>query len=107
MQIQSNNVMNFLALPSAFTYATGEAHWHVLLRARAIETQCAVIAANQGGNHGDNRHTYGHSCIIDAWGNILAECSSGEGVALATIDLQEQAAIRQKMPVYAHRKQWW
>lgn len=106
MQVQSNNTMNLMALPSAFTHATGQAHWHVLLRARAIETQCAIIAANQGGDHGGNRHTYGHSCIVDAWGKVLAQCPSGEGIAIATIDFNEQAALRQKMPVFSHRKKW-
>lgn len=106
MQAKSNNTLTCMALPSAFTQATGEAHWMPLLRARAIENQCAIIAPNQGGDHGQGRQTYGHSCVIDAWGRVLAECSSGEGFALAQVDTGEQTSLRQKMPVFAHRKSW-
>jgi nitrilase len=91
-------------LPSAFTFLTGEAHWDVLLRARAIENQCAVIAANQGGQHSVSRRTYGHSTIVDSWGEKLAELPGGEGVVIATLDFTKQAELRQKMPVFQHRK---
>ena len=96
---------DLLVVPSAFTYHTGVAHWSVLLRARAIENQCAVIAANQGGQHSPNRKTYGHSCIVDAWGSVLAEQQvTGEGVVHAVIDLHAQNTLRRKMPVLEHRR---
>ena len=75
-----------LAIPAAFTKTTGEAHWHVLLRARAIETGSFVIAAAQGGHHEDGRDTYGHSMIIDPWGRILAEAGTEPGIVVAAID---------------------
>ena len=92
-------------VPSAFTYATGEAHWQVLLRARAIENQVYVLAPNQGGQHDANRRTYGHSMIIDPWGKVLAEVNTdGEGMALAALDFAYLADVRRKMPVATHRK---
>ena len=97
--------VDFIAVPSAFTYQTGLAHWSVLLRARAIENQCAVIAANQGGQHSANRKTFGHSCVIDAWGAVQTmQQDLGEGVVHARIDLQAQKALRLKMPVLEHRR---
>ncbi|MDZ7923432.1 MAG: carbon-nitrogen hydrolase family protein [Marinagarivorans sp.] len=96
--------MHFLAVPSAFTYSTGEAHWEVLLRARAIENQCYVFAANQGGWHNGTRRTYGHSCIIDPWGTVISVLPEGEGIALAEINLQFLSDVRKKMPVFEHRK---
>lgn len=94
-----------LSVPSAFTYQTGEVHWEVLLRARAIENQCFVLAANQGGHHGNNRVTWGHSCIIDPWGDILAMSrDSGSAVIWADIDFTRQQKIRQAMPVLRHRR---
>lgn len=93
-----------LTVPAAFTKVTGEAHWEVLLRARAIETQCFVLAANQGGQHSKTRATYGHSMIIDPWGRVLASRDEGPGVVVADIDLQAQTEIRRKMPVMQHRK---
>lgn len=95
--------MRVLALPSAFTYVTGKAHWKILLRARAIENQCFVIAANQGGQHNELRRTYGHTCIIDPWGRTLAEQESGEGAVIAKLDLNAQVDLKQKMPVFEHR----
>lgn len=94
------------AVPAAFTEVTGRAHWQVLLRARAIENQMFIVAANQGGTHDAKRVTYGHSCIIDPWGNVLDEIPSGEGLAIAPIDLDARAKLQQKMPVLSHRKQW-
>lgn len=92
-------------VPSAFTYTTGEAHWHVLLRARAIENQMFVLAPNQGGQHDANRRTYGHSMIIDPWGKVLAEVKDeGEGMAMAALDFAYLEDVRRKMPVAAHRK---
>jgi predicted amidohydrolase len=93
-----------IIVPSAFTYTTGQAHWEILLRARAIETQCFVIAANQGGWHDEKRRSYGHSCIIHPWGQILAQKAEGEGVVVADLDLEELRQCRERMPVQRHRK---
>lgn len=93
-----------LTVPSAFTRVTGEAHWEVLLRARAIENQCYVLAANHGGVHNDRRETYGHSMIVDPWGRILAQVDKGEGFACAQIDLEALHELRAKMPVQSHRR---
>ena len=96
---------DILVVPAAFTAVTGEAHWQVLLRARAIENQCLVIAAAQGGQHSAQRQTWGHSQIINAWGEVLAERQeSGEGLVWANFDAAEQAALRQRMPVELHRR---
>jgi deaminated glutathione amidase len=89
----------FLAVPAAFTQQTGEAHWHVLLRARAIETGSFVFAAAQAGTHEDGRETFGHSLIVDPWGKILAEADAEPGVVLATIDPQLSADARRRIPV--------
>jgi predicted amidohydrolase len=87
------------AVPSAFTRATGEAHWHVLLRARAIETGSFVIAAAQGGRHEDGRETFGHTLIVDPWGRVLAECDGQEpGAVFADIDPEESARVRARIP---------
>jgi len=93
-----------ITVPSAFTYATGEAHWELLLRARAVENQAFVIAANQGGWHDQKRQTYGHSMIVDPWGEILAEAGQGPDVVVASLDMNRLNAIRQKMPVLEHRR---
>lgn len=93
-----------IAVPAAFTAVTGAAHWQVLTRARAIETQCYVLAAGQGGSHPGGRETFGHSAIIDPWGRVLAEQPAGEAVLLASRDAAEQEAIRQRMPVARHRR---
>ena len=90
--------------PSAFTAVTGAAHWQVLLRARAIETQCLILAANQGGVHGLGRETFGHSAIIDAWGKVLAELAQGAGCITHNDAQAEQAAIRPAMPVWQHKR---
>ena len=94
-----------LAVPAAFTRPTGEAHWHVLLRARAIETGCYVIAAAQAGTHENGRQTYGHSMIVDPWGRIVAELD-GEtpGVAVADIDLGAVADARGRVPALANAR---
>ncbi len=93
-----------LTVPSAFTKVTGEAHWEVLLRARAIENQCYVLAANQGGVHNATRETWGHSMIVDPWGRILASVESGPGVAVAELDLEALTALRARMPIQSHRR---
>ena len=92
----------FIAIPAAFTRTTGEAHWHTLIQARAIETQCYVFAAAQGGRHEHGRETYGHSLIVSPWGKILAEAGTGPGVVMATIDLAAQDDIRQRVPSLRH-----
>ncbi len=94
-----------LTVPSAFTYRTGEAHWEVLLRARAIENQCFVLAANQGGQHDAKRRTWGHSCVIDPWGRVLAcRQEEGPGLAIADLDFVELQDLRRQMPVLSHRR---
>jgi predicted amidohydrolase len=97
---------SFLASPAAFTKQTGEAHWHVLLRARAIENTAFVFAAAQGGHHEDGRDTFGHSLIIDPWGRILAEGGTEPGVVMAKIDPAEVAAVRAKIPSLQHGRRF-
>jgi deaminated glutathione amidase len=97
---------HILTLPAAFTEQTGQAHWHILLRARAIETGSFVIAAAQGGTHADRRQTYGHSLIIDPWGKILAEKADAEpGVIVADLDLAQVAATRARIPNLKNRRE--
>lgn len=103
-QALRNNGAELIVVPSAFTAVTGAAHWEVLLRARAIETQCYVLAANQGGVHANGRETFGHSCLIDPWGEITACLPQGEGVIAGTIDLQHLNTIRGRMPITEHRR---
>jgi predicted amidohydrolase len=91
-----------LAVPSAFTEATGRDHWDVLLRARAIENQAFVLAAGQWGRHPDGAVSWGRSAVVDPWGVVLARCPDGEGVAVADLDLDAQARLRARMPVLAH-----
>jgi predicted amidohydrolase len=93
-----------LAVPSAFTARTGEAHWEVLLRARAIENQCYVLAPGQNGVHPGNRRTWGHSCIVDPWGTLLALQEAGEGVAMAEAPLAALRELRKTFPVLTHRR---
>lgn len=93
-----------ISAPAAFTAVTGAAHWEVLVRARAIETQCYLLAAGQGGTHPKGRETWGQSAIVDPWGRILAEQAKGEAVLLARRDSEEQAAVRQRMPIARHRR---
>ena len=92
-----------LLLPAAFTYTTGKAHWELLLRARAVENQCYVLAAGQGGLHENGRRTFGHSMIIDPWGEILAVLPEGEGVITAELDPARLNSVRQRLPALAHR----
>ncbi|KAL5013974.1 hypothetical protein ScPMuIL_008244 [Solemya velum] len=93
-----------LTFPSAFTQTTGQAHWEVLLRSRAIETQCYVIAAAQTGKHSDKRSSYGHAMIVDPWGSVVAQCHEGADIAVAEIDLDYLQKIRDGMPVWQHRR---
>ncbi len=93
-----------VAVPSAFTVETGKDHWHVLLRARAIENQVFLLAPAQFGVHGPNRTSYGHALVIDPWGVVLAECGDQEGVALARLDFDYQERVRTALPVLTHRR---
>lgn len=93
-----------ISVPSAFTEPTGAAHWQALIRARAIETQCYMLAAAQGGEHPGGRKTYGHSSIVDFWGRVLVEQPAGATALCAGLDPAEQAAVRQRMPVLSHRR---
>jgi predicted amidohydrolase len=93
-----------LTVPAAFTLHTGRDHWHVLLRARAIENLCYVLAPAQLGRHTEKRVTYGHALIVDPWGQVLAEVGDHEGVAVAEIDLEYQARLRAELPALSHRR---
>jgi predicted amidohydrolase len=97
---------SFLAIPSAFTRQTGEAHWHVLMRARAIENGCYVLAAAQGGTHENGRETFGHSLVVDPWGRVLAEGGTEPGVVLADLDLAEMAVARSRVPSLRHGRRF-
>ncbi|MCG8378668.1 MAG: carbon-nitrogen hydrolase family protein, partial [Proteobacteria bacterium] len=99
-----NSNVQIITAPSAFTATTGEAHWEFLIRARAIENMCYVIAPNQGGTHANERQTWGHSMIVDPWGNILAQLESGPGIAITEIDLEQQARLRNSFPALQHIK---
>lgn len=94
---------DLLLVPSAFTHVTGQAHWEVLLRARAIENLCCVIAAAQGGVHENGRRTWGQTMVVDAWGTVLAERAEGAGVVLAELDPAALAARRAQLPALTHR----
>jgi deaminated glutathione amidase len=93
-----------LSVPAAFTVPTGEAHWHCLLRARAIENACWVVAAAQTGTHEDGRETYGHSLVISPWGDILLDMGKEPGLATVDVDLAILDSVRQRIPVVAHRR---
>lgn len=104
-QALRDNGAEIIVVPAAFTALTGEAHWQVLLRARAIETQCFVIGAGQSGWHSATRQTWGHSQVIDPWGKVLAEQQqTGSGLIVAVCDLSELHLIRQQMPILRHRR---
>jgi predicted amidohydrolase len=103
-RIQTLRGARVLALPSAFTLATTRDHWEVLLRARAIENQCFVVAANQIGEHMPGKASGGRSLIADPWGTVLATAPDGEGYALAELDFERQDAIRTRLPALAHRR---
>ncbi len=93
-----------LSVPAAFTVPTGQAHWHTLLRARAIENACWLVAAAQVGAHADGRHTYGHSLVVDPWGRVLLDMEDRTGVAVCEIDPAVVADVRSRVPVIAHRR---
>ncbi|MEO8297657.1 MAG: carbon-nitrogen hydrolase family protein [Burkholderiales bacterium] len=94
---------DLLTVPAAFTFETGQAHWELLLRGRAVENQCYVLASAQGGRHENGRRTWGHSMIIDPWGRVLAQLPEGEGVVCAELDLQVMQQVRTQLPALEHR----
>lgn len=96
--------VDLIAVPSAFTETTGLAHWELLLRSRAVDNQCYVIASAQGGLHPGGRRTYGNSMIVDPWGDVLARIDKGPGVIMAEIDSDRIAEVRRRLPVLQHRK---
>jgi predicted amidohydrolase len=95
---------SLLILPAAFTYTTGQAHWEILLRARAIENQCYVLASAQGGTHDSGRRTWGHSMVIDPWGKVLNCLEEGEGIVIADLALDAMQKIRDNLPALKHRR---
>jgi predicted amidohydrolase len=97
---------SFITIPSAFTQQTGAAHWHVLTRARAIENGCFIFAAAQGGRHEDGRDTFGHSVVIDPWGQVLAEGGTEPGVVFADVDPSQVATVRARIPSLQHGRRF-
>jgi nitrilase len=95
---------DLMCVPSAFTWTTGQAHWELLLRARAVENQCYVLAPAQGGLHENGRRTWGRSLVADPWGEIRACLDEGEGVVLAELEPDRLATVRQQLPALAHRR---
>lgn len=93
-----------IVMPAAFTYTTGKAHWEILLRARAIENQCYVLAAAQGGHHVNGRRTWGHSMLIDPWGEVKAVLAEGEGIVVGEVEPQHLHRVRESLPALKHRK---
>ncbi|KAB2969841.1 carbon-nitrogen hydrolase family protein [Zoogloea sp.] len=96
--------VDLIVLPAAFTYTTGKAHWELLLRARAVENQCYVLASAQGGRHPSGRRTFGDSMIIDPWGEVIARLPEGPGVVVADLDPARIADVRASLPALKHRK---
>ena len=95
---------DLVVVPSAFTHTTGQAHWEVLLRARAIENQCYVLAPAQGGVHVNGRRTWGHSMLVDPWGVVVDMLEEGEGFVIGDVDVQRLAEVRSQLPALAHRR---
>ncbi len=95
---------DLICVPSAFTYTTGQAHWELLLRARAVENQCYVVAAAQGGTHENGRRTWGHSMVVGPWGEVLAVQAEGEGVVAAEVQATRLAEVRTQLPALRHRR---
>jgi predicted amidohydrolase len=103
-QVLTDAGATLLAMPAAFTVPTGEAHWHVLLRARAVEAGVFVVAAAQSGEHEDGRKTYGHSLVVDPWGRILLDMGNEVGVGFADLDLDQVEEVRSRVPAIRHRR---
>ena len=97
---------DLLSVPSAFTYTTGRAHWELLLRARAVENQCYVIAPAQGGTHENGRRTWGHSLIVDPWGELLGVRDEGDGIVVAELSRERIDDVRRQLPALAHRRRF-
>lgn len=95
---------SMMVVPAAFTYTTGMAHWEILLRARAIENQCYVLAAAQGGSHANGRRTWGHSMLIDPWGEMVSSLAQGEGVVAGMLDFERLRMVRTNLPALQHRR---
>ena len=93
-----------IVVPAAFTYTTGKVHWEILLRARAIENQCYVLAAAQGGRHETGRRTWGQTLLIDPWGEIKEQLMEGEGVVIGEIEQDVLTQIREKLPALKHKR---
>jgi nitrilase len=93
-----------IVMPAAFTYTTGRAHWELLLRARAVENQCYVLASAQGGEHVNGRRTWGHSMLVDPWGEIVSVLPEGEGLVIGDIDPHRLQYVRESLPALRHRK---
>jgi nitrilase len=96
-------IVDLILVPSAFTYTTGQAHWEVLLRARAIENQCYVLAPAQGGRHVNGRRTWGHSMLIDPWGEVMSVLAENPGVVIGDIDPLRIKEVRESLPALKHR----
>jgi nitrilase len=99
-----NPPCDLLVVPAAFTWTTGQAHWELLLRARAVENLCHVLASAQGGTHENGRRTWGHSMVVGPWGEMLALKEEGEGMALAEMDPARRDAVRAQLPALRHRR---
>lgn len=102
--VDEGGALDVIVCPSAFTKKTGEAHWELLVRARAVERQCYVFAANQGGHHGRGKESYGHAMIADPWGQVLASTGEDPGVAYATLNPEKIREDRAKLPAWANRR---
>jgi nitrilase len=93
----------YFVVSAAFTVPTGQAHWELLNRARAVENLCHLVVAAQVGEHENGRHTYGHSMVVDCWGRVVDVLPAGEGVAIGEIDLERQSRVRREFPALEHR----
>ena len=98
---------DLICVPSSFTYTTGSAHWELLLRARAVENQAYVLAPAQGGTHENGRRTWGHSMVVDPWGEVLAVRDEGEGIVIAELDVDRLRDVRTQLPALTHRRSDW
>ena len=101
MKLAAAGALDLLCVPSAFTKQTGRDHWHLLLRSRAIEQQCYVVAANQTGVHAPNKESYGHALVVDPWGEVVDDTGADEGIAYGTIERSKIAAVRARLPLLA------